>query len=58
MLYLTTQYDPESCRNVVIRHYERMQAVCPAEYLEWGYDSPEQCINDEMGLFDPRACMM
>ncbi len=57
MSYLTSEYDPESCKNVLIRHYEMLEAVCPDEYLEWGYDSPEQCINDEMGMVDPRACM-
>ena len=55
--YLNNEFNPDSCRNVVKQHYERMQVECPDEYLEWGYDSPEECVNNRMGLFDPEACM-
>ena len=41
--------DEKSCGEFVDDYYENIAAVCPDEYLEWGYDSVEQCINDEMG---------
>ena len=50
--------DENSCQRVVREYYEKMEPVCSGEYLEWGYDSAEQCINDEMGSMpDPEECM-
>ncbi|QLH02584.1 hypothetical protein C5F47_02920 [Nitrosopumilus cobalaminigenes] len=55
--YLVVTFDPNSCPNVTERYYQRLTESCPDKYLEWGHDSVKQCINDEMGLYDPRACM-
>ena len=50
--------DGNLCHQAVQEYRERMEAVCLDEYLEWGYDSVEQCINDEMGsMADPLDCM-
>ena len=49
--------DEKSCGQVVQEYYKQMEAVCPVEYLEWGYDTVEQCINNEMGIMpDPIQC--
>jgi len=55
---IVNNLDEKSCGQVVQAYHEQMKAVCPVEYLEWGYDTVEQCINDEMGSMpDPHACM-
>ena len=54
--FLYSESSPDSCQDALDSFAKRMEAVCPAEYLEWGYDSPERCINGEIGLFDPIEC--
>ena len=59
MSYLTTQYDPQTCDDIIKHQRESLEAACPDMYLEWGSDSPEQCVIDGMAIFDPRrACNM
>ncbi len=57
--YLTTQYDPQSCEDIIKHERESLEAACPEMYLEWGSNSPEECVNDKMAIFDHRrACNM
>jgi len=57
--YLTTQYDPQSCEDVIKHERESLEAACSDMYLELGSDSPEECVNDQMAMFDHRrACNM
>ena len=41
--------DENSCMDNVREMADRMEAACQGDYLEWGYDSPEQCTNQELG---------
>lgn len=50
--------DGNPCQQAVQEYQKLMEPVCSAEYLERGYDTVEQCMNDEMGSMpDPRECM-
>jgi len=49
--------DENSCQQVVQEYSEMLEAVCPDEYLEWGYDSAEECVYNKMALYDPKECM-
>jgi len=37
-----------------LKHLETV--ACPENYVKWGYDSPEECVDMEYALTDPEVC--